>query len=169
MSSVEYSVVLPCEVADTLRGHLLQHTSKGQRQEDLCFALWTPSTGRTRTTSVLREVMLPRDGERRLYGNASFLPEYLDRVADAALAKKAGIAFLHSHLTPGWQGMSDTDVTSERRMAPSILGTTGLPLIGLTMGTDGALSARFWIRTGIRELRATMVREAYASSVIISA
>ena len=151
MSSVEYSVVLPCEVADTLRGHLLQHTSKGQRQEDLCFALWTPSTGRTRTTSVLREVMLPRDGERRLYGNASFLPEYLDRVADAALAKKAGIAFLHSHLTPGWQGMSDMDVTSERRMAPSILGTTGLPLIGLTMGTDGALSARFWVRTGRRE------------------
>ena len=47
--------------------------------------------------------------------------------------------------------MSDMDVTSERRMAPSILGTTGLPLVGLTMGTDGALSARFWVRTGRRE------------------
>ena len=95
--------------------------------------------------------MLPRDGERRLHGNVSFFPEYLDRVADAALAKNTGVAFLHSHLTPGWQGMSDMDVTSERRIAPSMLGTTGLPLIGLTMGTDGALSARSWIRTGRRE------------------
>ena len=134
-----------------LKEHLLQHTSKGQRQEDLCFALWTSSTGGTRTTCVLREVILPRDGERRLHGNASFLPEYLDRVVDTALAKQAGIAFLHSHLTPGWQGMSDMDVASERRMVPSILGTTVLPLVGLTMGTDGALSARFWIRTGRRE------------------
>ena len=151
MSSVEYSVALPCEVAGILEQHLLQHTRQGRRQEDLCFALWTPSTGSTRTTAVLQEVILPQDGERRLHGNASFLPEYLDRVADLALAKKAGIAFLHSHLTPGWQHMSDMDVTSERRMAPSILGTTGLPLVGLTMGTDGALSARFWVRTGRRE------------------
>lgn len=151
MSSVEYSVVLPCEVAGILEQHLLQHTRQGWRQEDLCFALWTPSTGSTRTTAVLQEVILPQDGERRLHGNASFYPEYLDRVADLALAKKAGIAFLHSHLTPGWQPMSDMDVTSERRMAPPMLGTTGLPLVGLTMGTDSALSARFWVRTGRQE------------------
>ena len=93
MSSVEYSVVLPCEVAGTLEQHLLQHTRQGRRQEDLCFGLWTPSTGSTRTTAVLQEVILPQDGERRLHGNASFFPEYLDRVADLALAKRAGIAF----------------------------------------------------------------------------
>ena len=150
MSSVEYSVVLTSEVADTLKGHLLQHTSKGQSQEDLCFALWTPSTGSTRTTAVLTEVIFPQNGERELHGGASFLPEYLDRVADAALARKDGIAFLHSHLTPGWQGMSEMDVNSERRMAPSTLGATDLPLVGLTMGTDGALSARYWMRTGPR-------------------
>ena len=151
MSSVEYSAALPRKVACTLEQHLLQHTRQRRRQEDLCFALWRPSTGSTRTTAVLREVILPQDGERLLHGNASFRPEYLDRVADVALAKNAGIAFLHSHLTPGWQHMSDMDVTSEQRMAPSILGTTGLPLVGLTMGTDGALSARFWVRTGRRQ------------------
>lgn len=151
MSAVEYSVVLSSDIANALRRHLLQHTNQGRRQEDLCFALWSPSMGRSRTTAVLHTVLLPLDGERRLHVDASFLPNYLDRVADAALSQKAGIAFLHSHLTPGWQGMSDMDVASETRMAPSMLATTGLPLVGMTMGTDGFLSARFWIRTGRRE------------------
>ena len=151
MSSVAYSVVMTSEVAAVLRGHLLQHIRKGQRQEDLCFALWKPSTGKTRTTAVLTEVVLPIANERQLHGGASFLPNYLDRVAEAAMSRKAGIALLHSHFTPGWQGMSGEDVDTERSTAPSILGETGLPLIGLTMGTDGALSARFWTRVGRRE------------------
>ena len=151
MSSVDYSVVMTSEVADMLRGHLLQHIKRGQRQEDLCFALWKPSTGRTRTTAVLTEVLLPVANERLLHGGASFLPTYLDRVAEAAMARNAGIALLHSHFTPGWQGMSGKDIDTERSTAPSILGETGLPLVGLTMGTDGALSGRFWIRAGPRE------------------
>ena len=47
--------------------------------------------------------------------------------------------------------MSGEDIDTERSTAPSILGETGLPLVGLTMGTDGALSGRFWIRVGRRE------------------
>ena len=151
MSSVDYSVAMTSEVAAVLRRHLLQHIRKGQRQEDLCFALWKPSTGKTRTTAVLTEVVLPVDNERRLHCGASFLPAYLDRVAEAAMSRDAGIALLHSHFTPGWQGMSGDDVDTERSTAPSILGETGLPLVGLTMGTDGALSARFWARVGRRE------------------
>ncbi len=151
MSSVDYSVTMTSEVAAVLRGHLLQHMRKGQRQEDLCFALWKPSTGKTRTTAVLTEVVLPVANERRLHGGASFLPSYLDRVAEAAMSRNAGIALLHSHFTPGWQGMSRDDVDTERSTAPSILGETGLPLVGLTMGTDGALSARFWTRIGRRK------------------
>ena len=151
MSSVEYSVVMTSEVAAGLKEHLLQHIKKGQRQEDLCFALWKPSTGRTRTTAVLMEVILPIANERRLHGGASFLPKYLDRVAEAAMSRNAGIALLHSHLTPGWQGMSEEDIDTERSTAPSILGETGLPLVGLTMGTDGALSARFWTKVGRRQ------------------
>ena len=151
MSSVAYSVVVGTELADVLRKHLLQHVRKGERQEDLCFALWKPSTGRTRTTAVLTEVILPRAGERRLHGGASFLAVYLDRVAEAAMARNSGIALLHSHLTPGWQDMSQQDVDTEESTAPSIRGGTGLPLVGLTMGTDGALSARFWSRVGRRQ------------------
>ena len=47
--------------------------------------------------------------------------------------------------------MSGEDVDTERSTAPSILGETGLPLVGLTMGTDGALSGRFWTRVGRRK------------------
>lgn len=151
MSAVDYSVVMTSEVAAVLRGHLLRHIMRGQPQEDLCFALWKPSTGRTRTTAVLTEVVLPVANERLLHGGASFLPTYLDRVAEAAMARNAGIALLHSHFTPGWQGMSGEDIDTERSTAPSILGETGLPLVGLTMGTDGALSGRFWIRVGRRD------------------
>lgn len=151
MSSVDYSVVMASEVAATLQGHLLQHIRQGERQEDLCFALWNPSTGRTRTTAVLTEVILPFADERRLHGGASFRAHYLERVAETAMSRNAGIAFLHSHFTPGWQGMSQEDVCTEESTAPSILGGTGLPLVGLTMGTDGALSARFWNRVGRRQ------------------
>ena len=104
MSSVDFSVVMTSEVAAPLRRHLLQHIRKGQRQEDLCFALWKPSTGKTRTTAVLTEIVLPVANERRLHGGASFLPNYLDRVAEAAMSRNAGIALLHSHFTPGGRG-----------------------------------------------------------------
>ena len=148
MSSVQYSVALGSDVARELSGHLLQHISQGQRQEDMCFALWRPSTGATRTTAVLTDVILPRGNERVLHGGASFRPGYMERVIDAALKKETGIAFLHSHFTPGWQEMSRADVEAERYLAPRVRAVTELPLVGLTMGTDGALSARFWPRVG---------------------
>lgn len=153
MSSVQYSVTLNSGVLRALKDHLLQHIAKGQRQEDLCFALWRPSTGLTRTTAVLTDVITPINGDRLLHGGASFLPDYVGRVIDAALKKEAGIAFLHSHFTPGWQHMSRDDVVAEHRLAPVILGATRLPLIGLTMGTDGALSARFWLRVGPKKFK----------------
>lgn len=148
MSSVSYSVAVSSGVAAQLRGHLLQHIAQGMRQEDMCFALWRPSTGRTRSSAIVIEIVLPRNGERKLDGGASFLPSYVERVIAAALEQEAGIAFLHSHFTPGWQDMSPEDVAAERRLAPRALAVTGLPLVGLTMGTDGALSARFWPRVG---------------------
>ena len=151
MSSVDYSVVMTSELAEVLKRHLLQHIRRGERQEDLCFALWKPSTGKTRTTAVLTEAIRPIAGERRLHGGASFRATYLDRVADLALERNAGIALLHSHFTPGWQDMSEEDIRTEESTAPSIRGETGLPLVGLTMGTDGALSARFWTRIGRRQ------------------
>ena len=51
---------------------------------------------------------------------------------------------MHNHFTEGWQGMSEPDIIAERdRIAPPAR-ASGLPLVGLTLGTDGAWSARFW-------------------------
>lgn len=156
MSGVKRSVALPSETAEQLRSHLLQHIERNRWQEELCFALWRPSAGRTRHSAILTEAILPEPGERRLHGGAGFLPGHLERVIGAARKNEAGVAFLHSHFTPGWQEMSNDDVVAEqRRLAPRVLAATDLPLVGLTMGTDGALSARFWPRVGPGEFERT--------------
>lgn len=146
MNISRYSVVLGSSVAQELSDHLLQYIRKGQWQEEVCFALWLPSTGMDRSTALLTDIIIPRDGERILHGGASFMPSYVERVLNTALKKNLGVAFLHNHFTPGWQRMSRDDVVAERRLAPRIYAATGLPLVGLTMGTDCALSARFWPR-----------------------
>jgi molybdopterin-synthase adenylyltransferase len=47
--------------------------------------------------------------------------------------------------------MSFDDVVAERdRLAGPVWGQTALPLLGLMRGTDGAWSARFWVRTAPR-------------------
>ncbi len=132
--AMRYSAALPSDVHARTAAHLL----RGDRQEDLCFALWFPSQGCDRSTALVQDVILPKPGERRVHGNASFEPQFLERAIGTALAANAGLAFLHSHLGPGWQGMSREDVVAEERLAPSVAGATGLPLVGLTLGTDGA-------------------------------
>jgi molybdopterin-synthase adenylyltransferase len=141
-----FSAAFTEQTNSDLLNHLLQHYQQSFHQEDLCFALWRQSTGRTRTTAILYEVILPEQGERVLHGNASFESQYFDRALTRALEEGAGLAFLHSHPVPGWQGMSPDDVAAEQKMAPRVYGTTGLPLVGLTCGTDGSWSARFWNR-----------------------
>jgi molybdopterin/thiamine biosynthesis adenylyltransferase len=138
---------MPFSVAmsSSIHAELTQHLLRPDAQEDLCFALWTPSDGPTRTTALVHTALLPLDGEREVHGNASFHPAYIERVARRAIATGSGIAFLHSHLGPGWQGMSVADVIAEReRLAGVVAGLTDQPLVGLTLGTDGAWSARFW-------------------------
>ena len=158
MSNTQHSVALGSDVARHFSDHLLQHITQDRRQEDICFALWQPSTGMTRTTALLVDIITPHNGERTLHGGASFLPNYLERVIGTALKREAGVAFLHSHFTPGWQGMSLEDVAAEHRLAPRIFAATGLPLVGLTMGTDDALSARFWPRVGRGKFKRTWCR-----------
>jgi hypothetical protein len=126
---------------------LAAHLDKGPDQEDLCFAYWRPSRGRKRLSAIIHEIVLPREGERILQGNVAFTADYLERVLDER-PNGSGIALLHSHLGPGWQGMSKDDVVAERdRLAGAVWGQSGLPVLGLTRATDGAWSARFWART----------------------
>jgi molybdopterin/thiamine biosynthesis adenylyltransferase len=145
---VELSVALTTTTDRTLVDHF---DEDDDLQEDLTFAYWRPSRGERRYTAVLNELALPEEGERILQGNVAFTPDYIGRVLDEC-PEGAGIALLHSHLGPGWQRMSDDDVVAERdRLAGVVAGRTGLPLVGLTWGTDGTWSARFWLRAGRHE------------------
>jgi molybdopterin-synthase adenylyltransferase len=142
----DLSVAMTAETDRSLGAHL----HKPRRQEDLAFAYWRPSVGLRRYTAIIESVAWPGEDDRLLHGNASFRAEYLERVL-REVPEAAGIAFLHGHPGPGWQGMSDDDTVAERdRLAGAVAGRTGLPLVGMTRGTDGAWSARFWARSGPR-------------------
>ena len=137
-----FSVVMTDEIHQQLFAHLIRE----DEQEDLCFATYVPSSGANRSTGILSQIILPEEDERNVHGNVGFLPHYFERVLKIAAERKEGIAFLHSHPSSGWQGMSDDDIIAETRISPSVMGLAGFPLLGLTLGTDGAWSGRFWIK-----------------------
>lgn len=145
----EYSAALPAAVNHEFRAHLIREDG----QEDLAFGLWTPSDGTIRRTALLHTALLPRTGEREVHGNASFHPEFFERACREAIRAGCGVAFLHSHPFPGWQGMSPDDVRAEEKMAGAAAALTGLPLLGMTVGSDGAWSARVWEHGGGRVYR----------------
>lgn len=128
----------------------INHLIREDGQEDLCFALWYPSQGRDRMTALLHSLVLPNAGDRDVHGNVWFNSQYFERAIGEALSANAGLAFLHSHLGPGWQGMSSDDIAAEEGHAGAVLAATGLPFVGLTIGTDGSWSARFWERIAPR-------------------
>lgn len=139
-------VVFPERLHIVTAKHLLQHIRQRKLQEDICFALWRPSTGANRLTAVIYDVLLPEAGDRILAGNVSFTEQYFRRVLTVALEQRSGLALLHSHLGPGWQDLSPDDHASEGSFAGRILAATKHPLLGLTLGTDESWSARFWFR-----------------------
>jgi molybdopterin/thiamine biosynthesis adenylyltransferase len=120
------------------------HLIRNDLQEDLCFALWNPSHGKERFCALIEEVILPIEGDRQVHCNASFNPDYFERASELAQRKKMGLAFMHSHLGPGWQNMSRDDINTENILAPKVKAITGLSLVGMTVGSDGSWSARFW-------------------------
>ncbi len=149
---LRFEAALTEEANSVSSQHLLQHIQNNMLQEDLCFALWRPSTGTQRLTALIDDIILPETGERMLHGNASFTPQYLARAMKIALQEGAGLAFMHSHLSSGWQGMSNADIVAERDKLAYPAGATGLPLVGMTISTDGYWSTRFWARNG-RQMR----------------
>lgn len=162
---VSENFLMTKELAATMTGsvdvQLRAHFKHPGPQEDLTFAYWRPSVGERRFTALINTLALPSEEERLLDGNAAFTADYLARVL-ADRPPGCGIALLHSHLTGGWQHISRDDEIAERdRLASVIAGASDLPLLGLTWGTDGTWSARFWGRKArytYQRLDATRVR-----------
>ena len=122
-----------------------------QYEEDLTFGLWVPSQGSNRFTAVIQEIILPEDGDRNVHGNVSFNSQYVHKILNCA-SNGSGIVLIHSHLGPGWQDMSGDDIKAERDiLSGPVSGMTGLPLLGMTRGTDGAWSARFWLKNDVKK------------------
>jgi len=139
---MKYSITMTENVNKIFFEHLIREDG----QEDLCFAFYKLSSGKSRKTGVINEVILPEFGDRNVHGNVSFNSVYFDKVTSYALANNLGICFIHSHPFPGWQGMSFDDIEAEKMLAPRVKAVTGLPLIGMTIGTDNYWSARFWVK-----------------------
>lgn len=113
---MKYCVSIPESLDNVLSDHLIRK----DWQEDLCFALYNPGTGRTRHTANIQRVILPLPNERQVHRKVSFNPDYFDRVCSLALETGCGICFLHSHPSTGWQDMSKDDIAAEKMLAPEL-------------------------------------------------
>lgn len=140
------SVAMTADTAAQLAAHLL----RSDGQEDVCLATYGVSTGVHRRTALLRQVLLPRRGERDVHGTASFTGEYVLRAARQAADDGDGVAIAHSHPRgQGWQPMSMQDADAESSYAHLTHTLTGLPLLGMTLaGADESWSARHWSAAG---------------------
>lgn len=142
---MRYSAALTGATHARLARHLLRE----DRQEDLCFLTWRPSTGYDRTTALIDRPLLPEPGERHVHGNVSFEAEYALRAAQGAAQDGLGVAFAHSHPPGlGWQRLNRVDQIAEARIANVASELTGLPLVGLTLAGDGSWAGRFWSGSG---------------------
>lgn len=141
-----FSVAMTEVTHETLTGHLIRTDG----QEDLCLALYAPSTGARRDTALIREICLPLQGEREVHGNATVTGRYVLRVSQQARDLGLGVVILHSHPRGSeWQGLSGLDVDAEASYAHLVEQITGEPLVGMTLaGRDQKWSARRWSTAG---------------------
>jgi len=136
------SIAMTAEVAAELDHHLTREDG----QEDVCIATYVWSTGTERTTALIRNVILPRDGERFVHGNAEFTGAYVVRAATEARERGEGIVLLHSHPgARGWQELSHPDHNTESEYERVARAITSKPLVGMTLATaEQEWSARVW-------------------------
>lgn len=133
-------------MTDRVHASLTDVLDREDRQEDICLALYRTSTGATRSTALLREVLPPGCGDRAVHGNATVFGDYMLRGAEMARNAQCGLMFSHSHPgAAGWQTMSGPDREAEASYANMVREITGAPLLGMTLATgDATWSARAW-------------------------
>src|SRR6266511_2153943 len=100
MPETTLSVALSSQLDSDIQRFLIREDG----DEDLLFALWSPSCGGTRNTVLVHTPLFPMNGDRHRHGNVSFNPQYFERVCREAMTAGCGSAFLHGHPGPGWQG-----------------------------------------------------------------
>jgi hypothetical protein len=139
---MRYSVAMTGDVEAAMRDHLLREDG----QEDVLICTYVLSTGKERTTAILKSVILPRHGERLVHGTASFTSAYVLRASNEARGLGHGLVLLHSHPGGrGWQQLSSMDHDTEADYERVARAITKMPLLGMTLGgRDDAWSARFW-------------------------
>lgn len=125
---------------------LVSRLVRDDGQEDLCLATYRPSTGLSRRSALIREVVSPEPGDRQVHGNATVTGDYVLRAAETAQRDDCGLALLHSHPgASGWQPMSGPDRECEASYANLVRELTGLPLVGMTLAPQNRTwSARHW-------------------------
>jgi len=136
----EFSVAIPASLNEILCRHLL----RTDKQEDVAFALYKPSEGKSRFTALIHQIIFPEEGDRIVQGNVKIMPQYFRRACQLAAAEGSGLVLLHSHIGPGWQGMSFDDIKTEHGYSPTTLTLANLPFVGLTLATDRNWSGRIW-------------------------
>lgn len=97
----EFHLALTEFVHDTLETHLFpqpDHFMSGEPERG-AIGVIVPSTGRRRTTYILREIVLPEEGDVWFNGvGVMFSAEYRDRAtSEASLAAGGGLIYLHTH------------------------------------------------------------------------
>ena len=137
---MEYHVAMTESTNNLLNEFLLNDLD----DEEICFATWSPSQGKTRLTILINEVIFPQEGERERHGNVSATPEYVDRAKEIARLTKKGLVMIHTHpLNTGPQGVSVPDLHYEQDvLSREVFGITNLPFVGMTLSGDGMWSAR---------------------------
>lgn len=147
---IKHRVILTGKANKVATQCLLQHYKDKRHQEDVCFAIWRPSQGLRTYTALIDEIIPPENGDRELSGNVHLQSKFFRRAQVRAIQRGGGLALMHSHPTPKWQDMSNDDIYTERDYLAPWVKSTHLPLLGMTIGTDGAWSARFWKENGKR-------------------